>query len=61
MNSIHNKFPFNIVTYESYYDIPIKCYLPKYNDVFEDKLEYLIDYPNYSYGVKKALKAISGL
>ncbi len=57
MNSIHNKFPFNIVTHESYYDVPIKCYLPNYNAVIEDKSECLIDdYSNYSYGAKKALK-----
>ena len=61
MNSIHNKFPFKIDTHESYYDVPIKCYLPNYNDAIEDKSEYLIDYSNYSYGVRKALKAISGL
>ena len=61
MNSIHNKFPFNIDTHESNYDVPIKCYLPNYNDAIEDKSEYLIDYSNYSYGVRKALKAISGL
>ena len=61
MNAIHNKFPFTIDTHESYYDVPIKSYLPKYSDSIEEKSEYLIDYSNYSYGVRMALKAISGL
>lgn len=61
MNSIQNKFPFNFDIHESYCDVPIKCYLPNYNYMIEDKSEYLIDYSNYSYGVRKTLKAISGL
>ena len=61
MNAIHNKFPFTIDTHESYYDVPIKSYLPKYSDLIEEKSECLIDYSNYSYGVRMALKAISGL
>ena len=61
MNAIHNKFPFTIDTHESYYDVPIQSYLPKYSDLIEEKSEYLIDYSNYSYGVRTALKAISGL
>ena len=43
MNSIHNKFPFKIDTHESYYDVPIKCYLPNYNDAIEDKSVCLKD------------------
>ena len=61
MNIIHIKFPFNIDTHESYYDVPIECYLPNDNDVIEDKSEYLVDYSTDSYGFKKAFKAISGL
>ena len=44
-----------------YCDVSIKCYLPNYNYMIEVKSEYLIDYSNYSYSVRKALKAISGL
>ena len=61
MNAIHNKFPFTIDTHESYYDVPIKCYLPNYNDLIEEKSEYLINYESYSSGIRKALKGISGL
>lgn len=61
MNAKHNNFSFKINTKESYYDIPLQFDYSYSDDLFDNSPEYYIDYNSYSFGVRKALKHISGL
>lgn len=61
MNAIHNGFTFKINTHDSFYDLPLQYALSSLSNLVENTSDDLIDYNSYSYGVRKALKGISGL